>query len=270
MKPAAFDYYSPTSLDEALQLLRDIPGSKVIAGGQSLIPLMNFRLSRPSALVDLNAVDGLDRIQVVGGALRLGALVRHEELHRNLEVRSHLPVLAEAAGHIGHWAIRTRGTLGGSLAHADPAAELPAALTALGGVIELSGPEGQRKIPSEEFFLGYLMTDLRDDEILTAVEIPMQRDASWGFCEFARRPGDFALAGAFVEVRGDATGSVTWFGIAGRPERRAVTFSGDEAERRRMWAETLEMVDVEEEYRRRLASEAAEAAYRQAMGRGRQ
>ncbi|ADG07002.1 FAD binding domain-containing protein [Kyrpidia tusciae] len=267
MKPAAFEYYRPKDLEDALRFLRDVPGSKVIAGGQSLIPLMNFRLSRPSALVDLNAMDELREVRLVDGALRIGGMVRHEELRRNPLICTHLPILAEAAGHIGHWAIRTRGTLGGSLAHADPAAELPAAVTALGGVIELANADGIRRVSAEDFFLGYLMTDLQSDEILTAVEIPLSEGISWGFHEFARRSGDFALAGAFVEWRGGDAGAVTWFGIGGRPERHEVVFDKDEAARRAMWEKTVLQADVEDNYRRRLGVLAAETAYRRALGR---
>jgi carbon-monoxide dehydrogenase medium subunit len=217
MKPAPFIYHRPRTVEEAVALLGQ-PASKVLAGGQSLVPLMNFRLSRPRHLVDINWLPGLDGVEwdPSSGRLRLGALVRHQVLATHPLVRHHLPVLSEAASHIGHWAIRSRGTLGGSLAHADPAAELPAAMVALGARFCLRGQAGERWVEAREFFQGLFTTALADDELLTAVEVTVDPAARWGFYEIARRVGDFAMAGAFVKRRNGAIG-LTWFGVGPKP-----------------------------------------------------
>lgn len=217
MKPAPFVYHRPRTVEEAVALL-GLPASKVLAGGQSLVPLMNFRLSRPRHLVDINWLPGLDGVEwdPDQGRLRLGALVRHQVLATHPLVRRHLPVLAEAAGHIGHWAIRSRGTLGGSLAHADPAAELPAAMVALGARFCLRSQSGERWVDAGEFFQGLYTTVLAEDELLTAVEVSVDPSARWGFYEIARRVGDFALAGAYARRRGGAI-DLTWFGVGPKP-----------------------------------------------------
>ncbi|MCL6452784.1 MAG: FAD binding domain-containing protein [Alicyclobacillus sp.] len=267
MKPAAFEYVRPDNLQGALAALRDHPDGKVLAGGQSLIPLMNFRLSRPQALVDISHLTELTGISVVDGAVEVGALVRHQQLHEHEEVRRLLPVLSEAAGEVGHWAIRNRGTLGGSLTHADPAAELPAAAVALRATVVLANADGQREVPAESFFLGFLTTDIQPDEILVAVRFPVPpADVRYGFAEFARRPGDFALAGAFVEMGGDASGSITWFGVSGGPERRELDFPDDAQARKAAFAELAAEFDTGEDavYRRKLAVTVAEQAYQKA------
>ncbi|WP_026960807.1 FAD binding domain-containing protein [Alicyclobacillus herbarius] len=275
MKPVSFSYVRPHSLAEALDILAHEPDAKVIAGGQSLIPLMNFRLSRPSVLVDINGLTELTTIEVVHGRLRIGAVVRHQQLHTDSTVRACFPALAEAAGEIGHWAIRTRGTIGGSLVHADPAAELPAAMVAAGAELVLQSADGVRRVPADEFFYGYLMTGIGTDEILTAVELPVPTETRFGFAEHARRPGDFALAGAFVEVyAGGGAGAVTWFGVGGRPERRELELPSEGLRRQQVFAEALVDVDAPEDedeawYRRRIAQSAAEQAYQRAVaGRG--
>lgn len=269
MKPVAFSYHRATSLDDALAFLADHPEGKILAGGQSLIPMMNFRLSRPAALVDITALAGLDRVEDAGETLRIGGLIRHQALHENALVRDFFPALSEAAGHVGHWAIRNRGTLGGSLVHADPASELPAAMVALGAVLELASADGSRFVPAREFYLGFLTVDIQPDEMLVRVDIPKTSDASFGFAEFARRPGDFALAGAFVELRKDRSGAITWFGVSGRPERVEVEFSPDTSTRKMVFTEAVEGFDPLEEgpYRKRLAIESAERAFEQATGR---
>ncbi|WP_029421175.1 FAD binding domain-containing protein [Alicyclobacillus macrosporangiidus] len=269
MKPVAFAYHRPRTLQEALELLRSEPDCKVLAGGQSLVPLMNFRLSRPGALVDINDVEGLDRVEPTDTGIRIGALVRHQVLSEHPLVREVHPVLAEAASHVGHWAIRNRGTLGGSLAHADPAAELPAAMVALDATFELASAQGVREVPARSFFLGYLMTDLQPHELLVAVHVPKGEGRAFGFAEFARRPGDFALAGAFAEVGDGGAGAVTWFGVSGGPERCALTFPADAAAREAAFAALVESFDPGEDapYRRHLAVLAAERAYQQAVGR---
>ncbi|WDL95771.1 FAD binding domain-containing protein [Alicyclobacillus sp. ALC3] len=269
MKPVAFAYERPTVLTDALRLLAEDGDAKVIAGGQSLIPMMNFRLSRPAKLVDINQVKELSYIRTTDSGVALGALVRHQELHESPLVRELLPVLADAAGEVGHWAIRTRGTLGGSLTHADPASELPAAMVALRATLELQSVDGTRMVPAEEFYLGLLTTDIQPSELLTAVHIPVPSGTSYGFAEFARRPGDFALAGAFVAVADNGASAVTWFGVSGGPERRELELPADETARRQLLVELAQELDPlsEPEYRRQLAVEVAEAAYQNARGR---
>jgi carbon-monoxide dehydrogenase medium subunit len=196
MKPAPFTYVRPGSVDEALGLLDAAGDAKILAGGQSLVPLMNMRLVRPATLVDINALPGLDAVGgTAGGGLVIGALVRHTDLLASALVRARAPLLAAAAAHVGHRAIRNRGTLGGSLAHADPAAELPAAVVALDATVLAVGPAGPRRIAAGHFFRGPLTTALGPREILTGIEIPPRAAGAWGFAELARRAGDFAIAG---------------------------------------------------------------------------
>jgi aerobic carbon-monoxide dehydrogenase medium subunit len=233
MKPAPFRYARAASLAEAIALLAAAPEEhKLLAGGQSLVPMLNMRLVRPAVLVDVNGLRDLTGITATAdGGLRLGALTRHCELAAAPAVRERAPLLAEAARHVGHAAIRNQGTLGGSLAHADPAAELPAALVALDARVHVTGPRGAREIAAEAFFLGLLSTALEADEILTAVEVPAQ-PAGWGFVEIARRPGDFALAGVAAVVGvgrpltlpspplgGEGEVRLVGFGVGDRPLR---------------------------------------------------
>jgi len=236
MKPAPFHYARPGSLAEATALLAAAPAdTKLLAGGQSLVPMLNLRLVRPAVLVDVNGLRELAGIAPTPeGGLRLGALTRHAELVASPAVRERAPLLAEAARHVGHAAIRNQGTLGGSLAHADPSAELPAALVVLDARVHVTGPRGPRSVPAGEFFRGLLSTALEPDEILIAVEVPAQ-EPGWGFVEIARRPGDFALAGVAAVVgtshpstlpspRGGAGGHavrLVGFGVGDRPVRLA-------------------------------------------------
>src|SRR5262245_20555966 len=230
MKPAPFRYLRAASVGEAVSALVAARGdARILAGGQSLVPAMNFRMARPALLVDVNAIPGLDGIRVErDGALALGALVRHADLVSSPVVRRQAPMVAEAARHIGHRAIRNRGTLGGSLAHADPAAELPAVLVALEGEIELAGPPaaaaaGQvrtRRLGARDFFLGVLQTALEPAEIIVQVSVP-PAPAGWGFAELARRPGDFALAGvaAALERHPEPRARLAAFGAGPGPVR---------------------------------------------------
>jgi len=200
VKPAPFDYAAPRSLDEALALLGE--DSKALAGGQSLVPLLNFRLARPRLVVDLNRVPGLDRIRRVGGALRIGALVRQAALERSTIVAGGWPLLRDAVRFAGHPQTRNRGTVGGSVAHADPAAELPAALLALDARFHVRSTRGAREVAAGDFFVGPLQTVLRPDELLLEIEVPaVAEGARQAFVEHARTHGDFALAG--VAVAGD-------------------------------------------------------------------
>jgi len=202
VKPASFRYARAGSLAEAIALLAAGHGdAKILSGGQSLVPMMNMRLVRPAVVVDVNGLRELSGITPTPeGGLLVGALTRHAELAASPAVIERAPLLAEAARHVGHAAIRNQGTLGGSVAHADPAAELPAALVALDARVRMTGPRGAREVAADMFFRGLLTTALEADEILTAIEVPAQ-PPGWGFVELARRPGDFALAGVAAVVR---------------------------------------------------------------------
>ena len=207
MKPPPFAYHDPTSIAEAVDLLRHYGGdAKVLAGGQSLVPLLNFRLSSPAALVDINRIAALSYIRHESGRLCIGALTRQRMIEFSALVREHLPLLHEATTLVGHLPIRTRGTLGGSLAHADPAAEYPAVAAAMEAELIVQGPQGQRTLRPEEFFVGYLTTALAPDEVLTEVRFPIPPPTGgWAFAEFARRHGDFALVGiaALLDTEGE-------------------------------------------------------------------
>jgi carbon-monoxide dehydrogenase medium subunit len=204
VKPPPFDYATPTSVDEAIDVLQRAPDeSSVLAGGQSLMPLLNMRMAQPRIVVDLNRVQGLDAVErTPEGRLRLGSMVRQRRLETDATLRDDLPLLADAAGHIAHVAIRTRGTVGGSLAHADPAAELPATIVALEGRLLVRGPNGTRVIPAAEFFLGPLTSALEPGELLVSVELDSQpKGTGWSLQEIARTHGAFALAGAAALVQ---------------------------------------------------------------------
>ena len=205
MKPAPFAYDAPRELEEALELLaREGEDVKVLAGGQSLVPLLNFRLARPDRLVDLNGVESLAHLRVEGGALRIGALARHVDLERSAEVASGWPLLAEAVRYVGHPQIRARGTVCGSVAHADPAAELPVALMALDARFHVRSVRGPRVVGADELFLGFLTTSLEPDELLVEIEVPaLPAGSGSGFAEHARTHGDFALGGAAAIVTPD-------------------------------------------------------------------
>jgi carbon-monoxide dehydrogenase medium subunit len=217
MKPPPFEYARPTSIDEALALLAEDPdATSVLAGGQSLVPVLNMRMAQPALLVDLNRVAGLDVVEEApDGRLRFGAMVRQRRLETDAVVRERVPLMTEAARHIAHLAIRTRGTVGGSLAHADPAAELPATVSALDGRLLVRGPAGERAIPAREFFLGPLTTAIQPGELLVAVEVaPPPAMSRCAFVEVARTHGAFALAAAAAVLRVDAGGSIDHVALA--------------------------------------------------------
>lgn len=203
MKPSAFEYHDPSSSTEVLALLsRYGSDAKILAGGQSLVPLMNFRLARPEHLVDINNVTELEGWRHDGATLRLGALTRHVELERSAGLREVCPLLGQAAAMIGHPQIRSRGTLGGSLAHGDGAAELPGAMLALDATMVAVSSKGERRIPAKDFFTFHLTTDLQPDELLSHVEVPC--DSVWdgsAYLEVAAREGDFAKAGSAVVLK---------------------------------------------------------------------
>jgi aerobic carbon-monoxide dehydrogenase medium subunit len=197
MKPPKFDYHAPKSVDEALALLERYRGdAKLLAGGQSLVPLLNFRLSRPAALVDLNRIPSLAYIKEADGQVRLGAMTRQRTIEFSPVVKERLPLLREATRWVGHLPIRTRGTIGGSIAHADPSAEYPAVLTALEGEVVARSPRGERVVKAADLFQTYLTTNLDADEIVVEVRLPaMPAGAGYALEEFARRHGDFAIIG---------------------------------------------------------------------------
>jgi carbon-monoxide dehydrogenase medium subunit len=207
--PAAFDYQRPASVDEAVKALSTTSGAKILAGGQSLIPSLNLRLSAPELLVDITGLPGLAKIEARNGATRIGALCTHSQLEK-----AGLPLISEAAAHIAHPAIRNRGTLGGSLALADPAAELPACAVALEAVLILSSSRGERRVTAANFFKGLFETDLKPDEVLTGVEFP-KADKSV-FLELTRRQGDYAIVG-LAGVSKSAQKRIAFFGIGGKP-----------------------------------------------------
>ena len=202
MKPAPFLYSSPTTVDEVLVLLAAHGDrAKLIAGGQSLLPTMNMRLARPEVLIDLRQVSGLDTIRVEGRELVLGAMTRQRDVERSPLVQQSCPLLAHALTHVAHPAIRNRGTVGGSISHADPAAELPAVMVALDARFLIAGPEGQRTVAASDFFLTYFMTVLDPAELLAEIRIPLSGPgAGSAFVEVARRHGDFALVGVAAQV----------------------------------------------------------------------
>ena len=211
MKPASFEYHDPTTLSEVTALLGGLgEDARVLAGGQSLVPLMNFRLARPAHLVDLNRVAELEFLSVEGGELRIGAMTRQRALERSGEVAAGWPLLREATGYIGHVQIRNRGTVGGSLAHAFPSAELPVAMVTLDAALVLQGEGGERTVAAEDFVLGTMTTVLEPGELLREVRVPAVAAGSGAsFQEVSRRYGDFALAGAAVLLTLDPDGVVT-------------------------------------------------------------
>jgi len=225
MKPAPFDYHAPRQLEEAAELLASLPNAKILAGGQSLVPMMNFRYVIVDHLVDLGGVEDLRGIAVGDGRLRIGAMMRQRDLELSPEIAKHCPLMAEALRHVGHRQTRNRGTIGGSLAHADPAAELPAVCAAYDAVVHLASIRGIRSVPFGEFSAGYMATVLAPDEMIAAIELPIWRlGHGHGFQEFARRRGDFALAGAAALLDVGAGGVVrraalALFGVAEQPVR---------------------------------------------------
>ena len=208
MKPAQFEYDDPSTIEDALDLLaRHGDDCKVLAGGQSLVPLMNFRLARPARLIDINGVESLSHITRDESGLVIGAMTRHTQIEHSAEVAERWPLLTEAIEWVGHSQIRNRGTIGGSVAHADPAAELPAAFAALDATFQLRSKRASRVLSWKDFFVSEFTTALAPDELVTAVRVPAQDPSTrTAFVEYARRHGDFALGGAAVTVKLDPDG----------------------------------------------------------------
>ncbi|HLL78275.1 MAG TPA: xanthine dehydrogenase family protein subunit M [Ktedonobacteraceae bacterium] len=226
MKPPRFQYCAPRILDEALSLLDQYrEDCKVLAGGQSFVPLLNMRLAGPGYIVDINHLAELHYIETEQDYLAIGAIARQSQIERSILVREKHPLLVEVISHIGHIQIRNRGTVVGSIAHADPAAELPALLTCLDGSVLAQSIQGERVIPASEFFTGYLSTSLEPGEMLTEVRFPwIPPQAGWAFEEFARRSGDYALVGviAVLTPAPDDTcqsANIAYLGVAGSPVR---------------------------------------------------
>jgi carbon-monoxide dehydrogenase medium subunit len=284
VKPAPFDYVAPRTLDEAIVALASGgPDAKVLAGGQSLIPLMNFRLAKPSRLVDLNRVAELAYVTPRADGLAIGAMTRQVTIERYPDLARTQPLLHEAIRWVGHPAIRSRGTIGGSLAHADPAAELPAVAVCLDAQMRVAGPKGQRNISAENFFHGYLTTALEHDEILEEMWLPrLLPKTGQAWLEFARRHGDFALVGvaASISVDGECVSDarVVLTGVGGKPvrvrEAETLLIGGTLAERVGAAADEVRTViepddDIHatREYRSHLAGVLAQQAMRLATQR---
>jgi aerobic carbon-monoxide dehydrogenase medium subunit len=224
VKPAPFAYAKARSVDEAVALLGEHKDARLLAGGQSLIATLNMRLSAPSLLIDINGIGGLDGIARKGDMVEIGALTRHAAAEHSDTVAQYAPLIARAMPHIGHVAIRNRGTLGGSIAFADPAAELPACLLALNGEIEANGPKGKRNIKAEDFFKGLFETALGPQDVLTAIRIPVAtKDSRTGFAELVRRHGDYAIVGLAASARANgkrlADARLAFFGVGATPVR---------------------------------------------------
>lgn len=287
MKPARFDYVAPETAGEAVSLLNAYEGeAKILAGGQSLMPLLNMRLARPGLLVDLGRVAGLDYIRESGGGLAIGAMTTKRAVEQSALVQSRQPLLHAATLWIGHPQIRNRGSVGGSMAQADPAAEYPAVAVALDAELRVLGPAGERSIKAEDFFVTYLTTALEPNEVLIEVTFPVLGERTgWGFQEVARRHGDFAMVGTAVTVTLDAGGQcsdarIVLFGvgpkalrargaeqmvIGERPGeelyRRAGQKAGEEID------EALSDVHASAEYRQHLAGALTRRALAEAVGR---
>jgi len=225
MKPAPFDYHAPRQLKEAAELLAKLPNAKILAGGQSLVPMMNFRYVIVDHLVDLNGLDELRGIMVGDNRLRIGAMTRQRDIETSSDIARHCPLMTEALRHVGHRQTRNRGTIGGSLAHADPAAELPAICAAYDAIIHVASVRGIRQVSFRDLGAGYMATTLAPDEMIAAIDLPIwRRGHGHGFQEFARRQGDFALTGAaaLLDIGSDNVvrhATLTLFGVATSPVR---------------------------------------------------
>jgi aerobic carbon-monoxide dehydrogenase medium subunit len=279
MKPTRFHYHAPTTLAEAVGLLSEHGDeAKVLAGGQSLVPMLSLRLASFGHLIDLNKVSGVSDIARSNGHLRIGAMTRQAVAEYSADVATHSPLVARALPHIGHFQIRNRGTVGGSLAHADPASELPAVVLALDAVIEATGSSGTRRLAAEDFFVSTWETTLADDEILSAVEFPVWTGrCGWAVEEISRRHGDFALVGTTVGVQltnGAVTrAGIALFGVAGTPVRAreaeaALLAGADAAEAGRVAANELRPSDdihASGSYRKQVAAVVVRRAILKAM-----
>ena len=257
MIPSPFDYVAARSAGHAIELLADHgEDAKLLAGGHSLLPMMKLRLAAPSVLIDIGELAELAGISPDDGELVIGATTRHADLAASRLVRAGAPLLAHAAGQVGDPQIRHRGTIGGSLAHADPAADLPMAVLALGGSMEVTGPAGVRRIPAQEFFAGYFETSMAGDELLTAVRVPAQPGQPWGYQKFTRRAGDWAIVGAAAAGGRIALANMGPVPIRARAAEQAVAAGAGPAEAAELAAEGTEPgedMHADRDYRRHLA-----------------
>lgn len=224
MKPAPFAYAKARSVEDAVKLLGENSDAKLLAGGQSLMATLNMRLSAPSLLIDLNGISGLDGIALKDGAVEIGALARHATVMLSDTIARHAPLIALAMPHIAHPAIRNRGTFGGSIAFADPAAELPACFLALNGEAEIVGAGGNRRVQADDFFHGLYETSIGSDDVLTAIRLPAATpDMRYGFAELSRRHGDYAIVGLAASARTDGAAlkdvRLAYFGVGLTPVR---------------------------------------------------
>ncbi len=221
MIPASFEYLSPRSIQEAVDLLSAREDAKLIAGGQSLVPLMKLRLARPGSIIDLGRISGLDTIREEGDQIVIGSMVTHAQIEHSDFLKQKCPLLPQTAATIADVQVRSQGTIGGSLAHADPAGDLPPAILALGGEIRAIGRNGERRIKSEDFFLGLLVTLLEPDEILTEIRVPVLHDAKTAYLKAAQRASGFAVVGVAVCLKLDKNGSCAdiAIGVAGATDK---------------------------------------------------
>jgi aerobic carbon-monoxide dehydrogenase medium subunit len=264
MIPAAFDYQRASSVDEAVGLLGEHGDeAKLLAGGHSLLPLMRLRLAAPAVLIDIGRLDDLSYVRSDDGQVRIGALTRHHDLATSDELREQAPLLAHIAGQIGDPQVRHRGTIGGSIAHGDPASDLPAALLALRGTLVARGPGGEREIPADEMFTGFLETALAPDEVLTEIRVPAVGSAPWGFQKFVRRAQDWAIVGCAAVLADGGSGGpgVGLVNMGPTPLRAAGVeealrngaLPGDAAARADEGTEPTDDLNASAEYRRHLA-----------------
>ena len=263
MIPAAFDYQRAGSVDEAIGLLtQNGEDAKLIAGGHSLLPLMKLRLAAPAVLVDIGRIGDLSYVQGDGGEVRIGALTRHHDAANSDLLREQVPLLAHVAGQIGDPQVRHRGTLGGSVAHGDPASDLPAALLALRATLVARGPGGERTIAADDFFTGFLETALAPDEVLTEIRVPATAGAGWAFEKFNRRAQDWAIVGvAAVLTNGSGGPGVGLVNMGSQPLRaagvedalRSGSGAADAAARAAEGADPPADLNASPEYRRHLA-----------------
>lgn len=260
MKPASFTYHRPGNVAEALQILaRFGEGAKPLAGGQSLGPMLNMRLARPEHLVDLNDLIELDYVREVSGMIEIGALTRHHRLANSAELKHAVPLLSQAAVTIGHFAIRQRGTVAGSLVHADPAAQIPLIAVTLGAEVVVQSSKGSRVVPAADFLQSIMTVDLKETEMVTALRLPMQSpDEGWAFEIFSRRHGDFAMASVAAILKIDGNGALSSLrlglgGVGPVPlrmhdiEARALGSALDEAFIERLARQAADAIEPEED-----------------------
>lgn len=269
MKFAPFEYHRPDTVEETVELLADYGDDcKILAGGQSLLPVMALRLSQPSHLVDIGRVSELNRVELQGNTLVVGAGTRHRTVETHPFVAAHLPLLSATLAYVGHVAIRNRGTVGGSIAHADPAAELPALALALHAEMVAASSRGERTIPAAEFFTTYLSTVLEPDELLVEVRLPIPDDTTrWAVDEVSRRHGDFALCGLVATASAGTGWSLSFFGVGSTPvrarqaERALASLSGSDTAGDEVARLVMEELDPPDDvhatagYRRHVAGE---------------